>query len=141
MLPLAPKTRVVSMRNGNKDYDIRIDRETKWGNRFYMTHESVAERDRVCDEHEIDLWLKIYDGEIRIGHLLELYGKRLGCWCSPKRCHGDALARAAEWAYNANCKWERIKATYRKRRRAAAKANCQKDGKKVSRKKPITKSR
>ncbi|QZE59303.1 hypothetical protein MPK66_gp059 [Erwinia phage pEa_SNUABM_2] len=118
MLPLAPKTQVVSMRNGNKNYDVRIDRETKWGNKFYMVKETIAERDRVCDEHEVDLWEKIENGEILLRHLLELYGKRLGCWCSPKRCHGDALARAAEWAYQLNCKYERIKRTYRKRRRA-----------------------
>ncbi|QZE58620.1 hypothetical protein pEaSNUABM28_00063 [Erwinia phage pEa_SNUABM_28] len=125
MLPLAPATRVVSMRNGNKDYDVRIDRETKWGNKFYMTHETVAERNRVCDEHEVDLWEKIENGEILLRHLLELYGKRLGCWCSPKRCHGDALARAAEWAYQLNCKYERIKRTYRKRRNAKRKQAAQ----------------
>ncbi|QZE59639.1 hypothetical protein pEaSNUABM39_00059 [Erwinia phage pEa_SNUABM_39] len=136
MLPLAPKTQVVSMRNGNKNYDVRIDRETKWGNKFYMVKETIAERDRVCDEHEVDLWEKIENGEILLRHLLELYGKRLGCWCSPKRCHGDALARAAEWAYQLNCKYERIKRTYRKRRRAnrtkANKTDRQKDRKKVS---------
>lgn len=93
-------TEVVSMRNGNKNFDIRIDRESKWGNRHYMKDDSVAERDRVCDEHEKELWQKIDDGDITISELEELYGKRLGCWCKPKRCHGDALANAAEWAHN-----------------------------------------
>jgi hypothetical protein len=26
----------------------------------------------------------------------ELKGKRLGCYCAPKPCHGDVLARVAE---------------------------------------------
>lgn len=29
-------------------------------------------------------------------HVHELKGKILGCWCSPKACHGDVLARMAE---------------------------------------------
>ena len=27
--------------------------------------------------------------------LPELAGKTLGCWCAPKACHGDVLARLA----------------------------------------------
>lgn len=64
-----------------------------------MNDDSLAERDRVCDEHEKELWEKIYAGDISLSELEELYGKRLGCWCKPKRCHGDALAEAAEWAH------------------------------------------
>lgn len=30
-----------------------------------------------------------------MSRLAELRGKRLGCWCKPKRCHGDLLA---DWA-------------------------------------------
>ena len=26
----------------------------------------------------------------------ELKGKRLACWCKPKACHGDALAKLAD---------------------------------------------
>ncbi len=139
MLPFAPKTQVVSMRNGNNDYDIRIDRKTKWGNRHYMTKETVAERDRVCDEHEEELWEKIRAGDITLDELLELYGKKLGCWCKPKRCHGDALARAAEWAHNLICKYERIKATYRRRRKREQAKNKVKQ-KKVSRKQSYAES-
>ncbi|AXG66786.1 hypothetical protein HOU08_gp060 [Dickeya phage vB_DsoM_JA29] len=87
------------MRNGNTNFDIRIDRQSKWGNRHYMNDDSPAERDRVCDEHEKELWEKIHAGDISLSELEELYGKRLGCWCKPKRCHGDALAEAAEWAH------------------------------------------
>lgn len=133
MLPFAPKTRVVSMRNGNMDFDIRIDRQSEWGNKFYMKKETVAERDRVCDEHKEDLWRKISNGDITISQLDKLYGKKLGCWCSPKRCHGDALAEAAEWAHALICKYERIKRTYRKRRNAEAKRRLKDSKKKIPR--------
>jgi len=93
------RTEVVSMRNGNKNFDVRIDRQSKWGNRHFMKEETVAERDRVCDEHKKELWEKIHAGDITLSELEELYGKKLGCWCKPKRCHGDALAEAAEWAH------------------------------------------
>ena len=32
--------------------------------------------------------------------LAALKGRRLGCFCKPQACHGDTLARAAEWAFN-----------------------------------------
>lgn len=115
MLPLAQKTIVVSMRHGNKEYDIRIDRESVWGNRHYMKNDSLAERNRVCDEYGIELWLKIYDGQITLSQLDALYGKRLGCWCKPLRCHGDELQKAVEWAHATICKYERIKANWKKK--------------------------
>lgn len=112
-----PKTKIVSMRNGNKDFDIRIDRQSRWGNQHHMKNESVAERNRVCDENKKDLWRKIRNGSITLDELDALYGKVLGCWCKPKRCHGDDLVEAVEWAHALICKYERIKETYRRRRR------------------------
>jgi hypothetical protein len=31
--------------------------------------------------------------------LEELKGKKLGCWCKPKECHGDVLARYVNERY------------------------------------------
>lgn len=112
-----PKTKIVSMRNGNKDFDIRIDRQSRWGNQHRMKNESVAERNRVCDENKKDLWRKIRNGSITLDELDALYGKVLGCWCKPKRCHGDDLVEAVEWAHALICKYERIKAAYKRRRK------------------------
>lgn len=67
--------------------DIRIDRKSKWGNPFKTTNDSDAERNRVCDEHMS--WL--CEQTELLNDLHELVGKRLGCWCAPKRCHGDNL--------------------------------------------------
>jgi hypothetical protein len=30
-----------------------------------------------------------------VAALAELAGKTLGCWCAPRACHGDVLARLA----------------------------------------------
>ncbi|QYW03369.1 hypothetical protein pEaSNUABM34_00067 [Erwinia phage pEa_SNUABM_34] len=117
MLPFAPRTLVVSMRNGNKEFDVRIDRESMWGNKFYMKNESKEERARVIYEYGVWLWTKIYNGDITLSQLDALYGKRLGCWCSPKPCHGDELRKAVEWAHATICKWERISRTYARRKK------------------------
>lgn len=119
---MAEKTRVVSMRGGNKEYDVRIDRETSWGNRHHMRNETAAERDRVIHEYGVDLWTAIYNGEITLSQLDALYGKRLGCWCSPKPCHGDELRKAVIWAHQTLEKWRKIKATYKRRKLAKKKS-------------------
>jgi hypothetical protein len=31
-----------------------------------------------------------------LDHLVELRGKRLGCWCAPALCHGEVLLELAE---------------------------------------------
>ena len=80
---------VVNMRTckppWGQEGDVRIDRVTKWGNPFHI---GVLNRDEVCDEYE--RWFFDKSGL----DIYELAGaKRLGCWCKPKRCHGDFLKR------------------------------------------------
>jgi hypothetical protein len=70
-----------------KPGDILIDRRTKWGNPFIMQNES--QRDEVCNKYE--LWLNDKLKQ-KIFNLEDLRSaKRLGCHCSPLRCHGDHL--------------------------------------------------
>lgn len=71
-----------------------------WGNPFDMQAES--ERDKVCDA--FDEW---FPGEMdNFGidqerlewmqrNIILLHGRDLGCWCPPKRCHAETLAKAA----------------------------------------------
>ena len=73
------------------DYDIYIGRGSKWGNPFVMRDKSDNERERVCDAYEA--WFMNQPDLVNSLH--ELKGKRLGCFCKPKRCHGDFLAREA----------------------------------------------
>jgi hypothetical protein len=63
----------------------RIDRNSSWGNPFQMPDD--GDRDTVCDSFEIYFGRK-YSLHDRV---LGLKGKVLGCWCYPKRCHGDHL--------------------------------------------------
>lgn len=72
-------------------YEVYIGRGSKWGNPFEMRNKSDAERDRVCDAYEA--WFKAQPELVNDLH--ELKGKILGCFCKPKRCHGDFLAREA----------------------------------------------
>lgn len=118
MLPMAKTTtKLVNMRGGNKDYDVKIDRTTRWGNPHFMRDSSDAERERVCYEYGVTLWLAIYRLEIPIQDLADLHGKRLGCWCAPKQCHGQHLIDASAWAHAAIEKWNRIEAKRKKRKR------------------------
>ena len=65
----------------------RIDRNSDWGNPFEMPAD--GDRDTVCDSYEIFFRRKfsLHDP------LEQLNGKVLGCWCYPKRCHGDYLIK------------------------------------------------
>ena len=77
---------------------VRIDRRTRWGNPFVIGRDGV--RAQVVDLYREDLWRRIRSGDIALEDLAGLHGKTLACWCSWPRqaCHGEVLARAAEWA-------------------------------------------
>ncbi|OGS39983.1 MAG: hypothetical protein A3K77_01380 [Euryarchaeota archaeon RBG_13_31_8] len=68
---------------------------SKWGNPFPLKNES--ERMDVINKYEKYLF---ESGLINdIGELSN--AKRLGCWCAPKPCHGDVLAKYINM-YNKN---------------------------------------
>jgi len=83
--------------NFRDTWDIRIDRKTKYGNPFYMADES--QRDVVCDRYEEyiatrpDLINELVREVLAVPCHKDNREVRLGCWCAPKRCHGDTLAR------------------------------------------------
>ena len=70
-------------------YDVLIDRTTKWGNPFIVGID--GDRNEVCDKYE--KWLPTQPHLMNALH--ELTDKILGCWCKPKRCHGDFLLKLA----------------------------------------------
>ena len=52
-------------------------------------------RETALVEYET-LWRRRLAGTSRhlwLGRLRALRGKRLGCWCAPKPCHGDVLIK------------------------------------------------
>lgn len=61
--------------------------KSKWHNPYKVSK----------DGNGLDNSLERYEEHIRssglINDIMELQGKTLGCWCKPKRCHGDVLLK------------------------------------------------
>ena len=70
-------------------YDVYIGRPSPWGNPFVIGRDGT--REQVIQKYE--QWLLTQPA--LLAALPELKGKVLGCWCSPKPCHGDVLVRLA----------------------------------------------
>ena len=83
------KTVVVNM-HYDSSYDVRIDRQTKWGNPFKVG--SKLTRQQAVESYEA----YIRACPSLMAELPKLKGKRLGCWCKPKACHGDILVKLIE---------------------------------------------
>ena len=73
-----------------KPHDVYIGRPSVWGNPFAM--KSEADRAKVIADYEA--WLQTKP-ELIAKAKRELKGKVLACYCAPKPCHGDILARIA----------------------------------------------
>lgn len=65
----------------------RFFEESKWANPFKIGKDGT--REEVIRKYEKYLLKQ----PKLMASLPELKGKRLGCWCSPKACHGDVLLR------------------------------------------------
>ena len=96
--------RVVNLRNYspiNGEILIKVDRSTVLGNPFMMRTES--ERDLVCDKYAHWLNEQVKTNRPICDALNQIWSlaKRgnyiaLGCWCAPKRCHGDYIKQLVE---------------------------------------------
>lgn len=81
-------TTVVNLHHG-KDYDVYIGRPSEWGNEFIIGKD--GDREEVLEKYKK---LAIKNGVPNKARALK--GKILGCFCKPKACHGDLLAKWAE---------------------------------------------
>lgn len=79
-----------------EEYDVYIGRGSKWGNPFPINDQNS--REEVIEQFRVYLWEQIKSGKITKEDLRELKGKRLGCFCKPKPCHGDVIKKAVHWA-------------------------------------------
>jgi hypothetical protein len=81
-------------------YDIYIGRPSKWGNPFTHLDNSTQAKYKVDTRSEaVDSykeWITNGEGKHLLRDLPELSGKTLGCWCKPKKCHGDILKELIE---------------------------------------------
>ena len=73
-----------------EDHDVYIGRPSKWGNPYRVGVDGT--REQVIEKYKELLKTK---PELVEAVRRELRGKVLGCWCSPKPCHGDLLAKIA----------------------------------------------
>ena len=71
-------------------YDVYIGRGSKWGNPFKIGID--GRRNEVIEKYAE--WIKTQPELIKA--LPQLKGKVLGCWCSPKACHGDVLVEISD---------------------------------------------
>jgi len=72
------------------EFDVYIGRGSKWGNPFVIGKD--GDRAEVIAKYEYYL----LQNDRLLNDLHELEGKRLGCYCSPKACHGDVLLKELE---------------------------------------------
>jgi hypothetical protein len=99
------KTTVVNIHK-KEPYDVYIGRPSKWGNPFtHIQGKTLAEFKVETREEAVQKyreWIKTQP-ELLVS-LVELKGKRLGCFCSPASCHGHVLAELAdEWIDPFSC--------------------------------------
>lgn len=71
-------------------FDVYIGRPGPWGNPFVIGKDGT--RNEVIVKYRE--WLHRRPALVAIAKK-ELRGKVLGCWCSPKACHGDVLSEVA----------------------------------------------
>lgn len=76
--------------------NIYIGRGSIWGNPY--SHEGYGEYQVSSREEAIEKYRQYLIPE---GDALSLRGKRLGCWCRPKSCHGDVLLERI-WTHGSN---------------------------------------
>ena len=73
------------------EFDVYIGRGSKWGNPYTIGRD--GNREEVIIKYERYMVMRRND---LLNSLEELKGKRLGCWCAPKACHGDVLIKLIE---------------------------------------------
>ena len=84
-------TETVVVNRHTDNFDIYIGRGTPWGNPYIAgVHGTLPQ---VIERYEEFMRRQISKGVILPNDLRELKGKRLGCSCKPKPCHGDVLVR------------------------------------------------
>lgn len=88
------KTKVVNIKHDD-EFDVYIGRKGRgydgyFGNPFQTPPHSRSESIRLFEEYARN---RIMNDPIYKKCVKELYGKRLGCFCKPKACHGDVLVK------------------------------------------------
>ena len=94
------RTTVVNIRKGAA-YDVYIGRaghgeDGYFGNPFPLTVDTPTFRALVLERYRDYFHQRLASDSEFKRRILELKGKRLGCFCLPKRCHGEIIAEYLE---------------------------------------------
>lgn len=81
-------TRVVNLYK--EHYDVYIGRAGMGEDGYFGNPFPNADRDRACDDFNEYLEVRTAEDPEYRRRVLGLRGKVLGCFCKPRRCHGDA---------------------------------------------------
>lgn len=99
--PVAKPTTVHKFRKGKVlgPDDVYVGRPSIWGNPWIVTDE--RDRARMIQYYEDWILGKVMCNGRRAPFTIDdiktrLKGKRLFCWCHPRPCHADVLARLAD---------------------------------------------
>lgn len=77
-----------------------------FGNPYFLVPGADdEERDRICNRYEVYLKARLIRDVRFMLRVRDLAGKTLVCFCKPKRCHGDALAAAADQLQHEHSEW------------------------------------
>ena len=90
-------TTVINIRRAPRGWEsddrfVYIGRGSKWGNPFQIDEEST--REGVITKYREHILGGA--GRHLQGHLQEVRGRVLVCYCHPQACHGDVIAELAD---------------------------------------------
>jgi len=87
--------KIVQTRNEASEY---VGRGSPLGNPYPMKDASETERNRVCDQYQVWFDFMLANAEPTFMEELNRLTKiamngdlSLGCYCAPKRCHGQTI--------------------------------------------------
>ena len=90
------ESKLRSLTGNEVEGPLRIDRRTKWGNRFQIGKHGT--REEVIEKYRQDLWEGLRSGRIDLNDLARHEGRDVVCWCAPQPCHGDVFIEVVAWA-------------------------------------------
>lgn len=73
-------------------YDVYIGRPGKGLTGFFGNPYFEGTRERNIERFKERFYTRINTEPVFKKRVLELKGKRLGCFCKPRACHGDVIA-------------------------------------------------
>jgi hypothetical protein len=94
MADTVQKTTIVNIRT--QKCDEYCGRPSTFGNPYEIGRDGT--RNEVVEKFRDYFYKKLQDPTFR-AKVLQLKGKRLGCWCSPRKCHLEIIVEYIENEY------------------------------------------